>query len=129
MIEIRWHKETNEIDLGGTPQDLQYVRQSILSLIQADETQISISVAADFNPALYSGRLSSLIIRKSKGATKVSIVTNQLEIEGNSEKLEAFADWFDFEADVSHYHYHFEYYPGDTWVDPDSLPLVISVRS
>jgi glycerate kinase len=129
MIEIRWHKKTNEIDLGGTSQDLQYVRQSILSLIQATETQVSISVATDFNPAPYSDRLSSLIIRKGKGATKVAIVTNQLEIEGNFEKLEAFADWFDFEADGSDYHCHFEYYPGDTWVDPDSLSLVISVRS
>ena len=129
MIEIRWHEETNEIDLGGTSQDLQHVRQSILGLIQANETQISISVAVDFNPAPYSECLGSLIIRKGKGATKVAIVANPLEIEGDSEKLEAFAGWFDFQADVSPYHCHFEYYAGNIWIDPDSLPLVISVRS
>jgi len=129
MIDIRWHKETNEIDLEGTSQDLQFIRQSILNLIQADETQIIISAADDFDPAPYSDCLSFLVIRKSKGSTKVAVVTNRLEIEGDSERLEAFAGWFDFEADVSHYHCHFEYYPGDTWVDPDSLPLVISVRS
>jgi hypothetical protein len=56
-------------------------------------------------------------------------VANQLEIEGSPEKLEVFADWFDFKAETSHYHCHFEYYPGDTCVAPDSLPLVISVRS
>jgi hypothetical protein len=129
MIEIRWHEETNEIDLGGTPQDLQYIRQSILSLIQTNEAQVDISAAVDFDPAPYSNRLSFLMIRKSKGATKVAIVTDRLEVEGDPKKLEVFADWFDFEADASHYHCHFEYYPGDTWIDPDSLPLIISVLS
>ena len=98
-------------------------------MFQADEAQIIISAAVDFDPAPYSDCLSSLIIRKSKGSTKVAVVTNLLEIEGDSERLEAFAGWFDFEANVSHYHCHFEYYSGDTWIDPDSLPLVISVRS
>ena len=129
MINIRWSQKTNEIDLEGTPQALQYIRQSILNLIQEDDLQIIISVATDFDPALYSNRLTSLVIRKSKGSTKITVVANRLEIEGDSERLEAFASWFDFEADVSHYHYHFEYYPDDTWVDPDSLPLVISVQA
>ncbi|MCY7286385.1 MAG: hypothetical protein LH679_23805 [Cyanobacteria bacterium CAN_BIN43] len=99
-------------------------------MIQADETQVDVSAAVDFDPAPYSSRLSFLIIRKSKRSTKVAIVTDRLDVEGEPEKLEVFADWFDFEADASHYQYHchFEYYPGDRWIDPASLPLVISVR-
>jgi hypothetical protein len=129
MIEIRWSKETNEIDLGGTPEDLQYVRQSILHLLQADEVQSVISAAIEFNPEPYSGRLSSLVIKKSEGSTKVAIVVDYLEVQGNSKHLESFADLFSFEANQSHYHCHFEYYPGNEWIHPDSLPLVISVRS
>jgi hypothetical protein len=129
MIKIRWSQKTNEIDLEGTSQDLQYIRQSILDLIQADEPQVIISGTTNFDPTPYSNHLTSLVIRKSKESTKVKVVTNQLEIEGDSERLGAFASWFDFEADVSHYHCHFEYYPGNTWVDPDSLPLVISVQA
>jgi hypothetical protein len=129
MIEIRWSKETNEIDLEGTPEDLQYVRQSILHLLQTDEAQAVIPAAIDFDSAPYSGRLSSLVIQNSEGSTRVSVVVDCLEVQGNSKHLESFADWFNFEANQSHYHCHFEYYPDNEWIHPDSLPLVISVRS
>jgi hypothetical protein len=65
MIEIRWSDETNEIDLGGTLEDLQYVRQSILHLLQIDKVQSVIPAAIDFDPAPYSGKF----IQKSEGST------------------------------------------------------------
>jgi hypothetical protein len=128
MIEIRWNEKTSEIDLGGTPEDLQYIRQSILRLIRTGEVQISISANLDFEPAPYSSRLSFLIIRKSVGFTKVIIATDHLEVKGNPDNLATFAEWFDFEDSVSNYHCHFDYYEGNEWIAPDSLPLVISVR-
>jgi hypothetical protein len=92
MIEIRWSKETNEIDLEGTPEDLQYVRQSILHLLQTDEAQAVIPAAIDFDSAPYSGRLSSLVIQNSEGSTRVAVVVDYLEVQGNSKHLESFAD-------------------------------------
>jgi hypothetical protein len=65
----------------------------------------------------------------SEGSTRVKIVADYLEVKGSFKHLESFADWFDFEANQSQYHCHFEYYPGNEWIYPDSLPLVISVRS
>jgi hypothetical protein len=127
VIKIRWNKETNEIELGETPEDLQYVRQSILHLLQTNMVQAVISADIDFDPAPYSDILSSLVIQKSEGSTKVAIVADYLEVKGNPKCLESFADWFDFEANQSNYHCHFEYYPDNEWIHPDSLPLVISV--
>ena len=130
MIEIRWSKETNEIELGGTLQDLQYIRQSILHLIhQTDRTQIIISTAIDFDPSPYSSRLSFLVIDKSENFIRVQIAADYLEVRGNPKKLEVFADWFDFESNLSQDHRHFEYYPGNELISPDSLPCVISVQS
>ena len=130
MIEIRWSEETNEIDLSGTPQDLQYIRQSILHLIhQTDQTQIIISTAIDFDTSPYSSRLSFLVIDKSENFIMVQVAANCLEVRGNPKNLEVFADWFDFESNVSQYHCHFEYCPGNELISPDSLPLVISVQS
>jgi hypothetical protein len=130
MIEIRWSEETNEIEVGGTPQDLQYVRQSILHLIhQTDETQIIISAAIDFDPSPYSSRLSFLVIDKSENLIRVQLAADCLDVRGNPKNLEVFADWFDFESNMSQYHCHFDYYPGNDLISPDSLPLVISVKS
>jgi hypothetical protein len=127
MIEIRWSGATNEIELRGTPEDLQYVRRSILQLLQTDEVQAIIPAAIDFDPYPYSGKLNSLVIYKSESSTIVTMVANYLEVKGNYNHLESFADWFDFEANQSHYHCHFEYYPDNEWIHPDSRPLIISV--
>jgi hypothetical protein len=129
MIEIRWDEETNEIEMTGTPQELQLICRSILHLTQTNETQITIPTAIDFDPAPYSSCLNSITICKSEDLIKVAIKTDRLEIHGSPKNLEIFADWFNCEDDTAHYHCHFEYYPGNDLIHPDSLPLVISARS
>lgn len=128
MIEIRWSEKINEIELRGTLQDLQNVRQSILDLLQTDEVQINISANVNVEPAPYSSRLSFITIRKGIGSTKVTVATEHLEVAGNPDCLAKFAEWFDFEGSESNCHCHFDYYEGNEWIAPDSLPLVISVR-
>jgi hypothetical protein len=129
MIEIRWDKETNEIEMAGTLQDLQHVCRSILHLTQTNETQITIPAAINFDPAPYSNCLNFIAISKNEDLIKVAVAIDRLEIHGSPKNLEVFADWFNCEDDAAHYHCHFEYYPGNDLIHPDSLPLVISVRS
>lgn len=129
MIEIRWNEKTNEINLGGTLQNLRYVRQSILHLIETDEIQVNISANVNFDPAPYSSLLSFLTIRKGVGSIRVTIATDCLEIEGDIAKLAVFAEWVNFEDSAFNYHCHLDYYEGNEWIAPDSLSLVISVRS
>jgi hypothetical protein len=129
MIKIKCDKKTNEIEMAGTPQELQLVCRSILHLTQTNETQITISAAIDFDPAPYSNCLNSITICKSEDLIKVTIAIDRLEIHGSPKNLEVFADWFNCEDDTAHYHCHFEYYPGNDLIHPDSLPLVISMRS
>jgi hypothetical protein len=129
MIEIRWDEETDEIEIAGTTQELQHVYRSILHLAQTNGNQITIPAAIDFDPAPYSSCLNSITIRKSEDLIKVLIAIDHLKMHGSPKNLEIFAGWFNCEDDTAHYHCHFEYYPGNDLVHPDSLPLVISARS
>ncbi len=73
--------------------------------------------------------LNFIAISKNEDLIKVAIMIDHLEIKGSPKNLEVFADWFNCEDDAAHYHCHFEYYPRNDLIHPDSLPLVISVRS
>jgi hypothetical protein len=129
MIEIRQDEETNEIEMTGTPQELQLICHSVLHLAQTNEVQITIPTAIDFDPAPYSSCLNFATIYKSEDLIKVTINLDHLEIHGSPKNLEIFAGWFNCEDETAHYHCHFEYYPGNDLIHPDSLPLVISARS
>ncbi|MFW9263635.1 hypothetical protein [Nostoc sp. CALU 546] len=130
MIYIRFSNNSygGEIDLSGTSTDLKSIRQSILELLQSQDVQICIP-ANEVDPAPYDSCLNSLLIRKSDCSLKVMVSASSLRIEGTAEKLKVFAGWFDFnDSTESGYHNHFNYYEGNEWVDPASVPLVISVQ-
>ncbi|BAZ51805.1 hypothetical protein JMG10_38835 [Nostoc ellipsosporum NOK] len=130
MIHIRFSNNSygSEINLSGTPADLRSIRQSILELLQSQDVQICI-LANEVDPAPYDSCLNSLLICKSDCSLKVMLSASSLKIEGTLEKLKVFAGWFDFsDSTESGYHNHFDYYEGNEWVDPASVPLVISVQ-
>ncbi|MEH1933128.1 MAG: hypothetical protein V7L14_05265 [Nostoc sp.] len=130
MIHIRFSDNHygGEIDLSGTPGDLRSIRQSIIELLQAEDVQVCIP-ANEVDPAPYDSCLNSFLIRKSDCSLKVMVAGSSLKIEGTPEKLEVFADWFNFDNSTeSGYHQHFDYYEGNEWVDPGSVSLVISVQ-
>ncbi len=129
MIQIRF--SDGELEISGSPQVLRQVSQSMLNLIY-DQAQLSVSLEAEtINPAPYAFCLRQLSIVKTTGLIKLSVTENVLQIEGAPERLEAFANWFDFDDNThSGYHCHFEYLGLEKDpVDPDSIPLVIAVRN
>jgi hypothetical protein len=129
MIEIRY-AAPNEVDISGTADELQSVRQAILDLAQSDASQITIDADSVIDPTSYKSALSKLIIRKAECPTKVSLKNErEIQVEGTADCLEAFASFFDFNSDDRKgAHSHYEYYEGNRWIAPDSMPLVISVR-
>lgn len=130
MIAIRFNNDCSggEVELSGTVQELQNIRQSILNLIQIQDVRVCIP-AAEVEPTPYNCCLKALSIFKTNGSIKVSVFENFLKIEGEPDNLESLAEWFDFDENTrSGYHRHFDYYEGNKWVDPRSIVLIISVR-
>lgn len=121
---------SEEIELSGSPKELRDVRQLILNLIQDRERVTCVVETATVNPFPYNLCLSSLRICKSNGFIRVSIFESCLQIEGELDKLEAFAEWFNFDDEtLSGYHCHFEYLGSDDLTDVNSNSLVISIKS
>jgi hypothetical protein len=129
MIEIRY-SAPYDLDISGTVDELQLVRREILDLIQSDASQIAFDADNAIDPAPYNSALIKLIIRKGQSPTKVSLTNEKdIQVEGSPDCLEAFASFFDFELSVRKgAHSHHEYYEGNEWIAPDSIPLVISVK-
>jgi hypothetical protein len=128
VIQIRF--SDGELDISGSPQALRQVSNAMLALIR-DPSQAFVSVeAATIDPAPYNVCLSRLLIVKTDGLIKLSVLGQALQIEGDPAKLENFAHWFDFDDHThSGYHAHFDYLGlDDDPVDPDSISLVIAIK-
>lgn len=129
MLEIRYSAPYS-LDFSGTVDELQMVRREVLDLIASDSTRISFQANDAIEPAPYNSALSKLVIVKGQCPTRVSLEQEtEIHVEGLPYCLEAFASFFDFKTDyVKGAHSHYEYYEGNEWIAPDSIPLVISVK-
>ena len=129
MLEIRY-SAPDSLDISGSVDELQRVQSDILKLVQSDTRQISFAADSTIDPVPYQYALSKLVIVKGHCPTRISLKDEkEILVEGSSDCLEAFASFFEFEFDAEKAsHAHFEYYQGNDWIAPDSIPLVIGVK-
>ncbi len=132
IIEIGFSGTQNsgQLDLSGSPKALQYIGKSIINLVHDRDQVICVVEAAIFNPSPYNVYLKSLSICKSNTLIKILVLANSLYIQGSQDTLAIFASWLlDFDDTWCGHHRHIDYYEGNEWIDPRSIPLVISVKN
>ncbi len=129
MIEIRY-TSPSELDIAGQPAELEAIRRRILDLVEAHNNEIVIEADATIDPTPYEYALAKLTIAEGSGPVKVTVCDDmELRVDGSREALDAFASFFYFEPDAKEgSHAHYEYYIGNDLIDPESVPLVISVK-
>lgn len=121
--------DDGEVSISGTPENLRQVRQFMVDFIQSDRVEATIATL-DVDPTPFDRCLKFLSIAKDSGAVKLSVVDNLLQIVGDARRILTFADWFDFADDTPDwYHCHHDGCCGEEWVDPQSFPLVIGIRT
>jgi hypothetical protein len=131
IIEISFSGTQNsgQLDVAGSPKALRYVSESIFNLVHDKDRIICVVKAAIFDPTPYDIYLKYLSICKSNTLIKCSVFDNCLYIQGSNDKLTVLANWFYFDDDTpSGYHQHVDYYDENEWIEPVSIPLVISVK-
>lgn len=128
MIVIRW-TAPSELDVSGSPSELRAVKTRILDFAAGAEAHTLIHADSDADPAPYSKSLEILRVAKGVGPTRISVDGTVMNVTGSQKHLEVFAKNFDFSDDSpSRNHVHYEFYAGNQWIAPDSVPLVVSVR-
>jgi hypothetical protein len=129
MLEIRY-SAPYDLEISAAVDELQMVRQEILDLIQSDVTRYSFEADSTIDPAPYHSALSKLFIRKGQGPVRISLKDEkEILAEGSPSCLEGFASFFNFESGAEKgAHAHFEYYEGNDWIAPDSIPLVVRLE-
>jgi hypothetical protein len=129
MLEIRY-SAPHDLEISGTVDELQMVRRGILDLVESDAARIVFVADAAIEPSPYNSALSKLVVMRGQCPTKISLKDEgEVHVEGSPYCLEAFASFFEFKPDTAKgAHSHYEYYEGNEWVAPDSIPLVIGVK-
>lgn len=128
MLKIRYSAPL-ALELSGSVRDLALVSEEVQALLKEPLRQeITFEAETLYDPLPYSEILSELIIRKSLEPASVRLSDSSLLVSGPNEALDAFATFLDFEPDSAPgLHSHYEYYPEHPFLDPHSLPLVITV--
>ena len=128
MIGIRY-TPPNELDVAGSPDELESIRRRILDSVETHDG-IALEADATIDPTPYEAALARMTITEGRGPAKVTVRDGiEVRVEGSREALEALASYFYFDQGAGKgAHAHYEYYGGSDLIDPDSVPLVISVR-
>ena len=128
MIEISYSE--NELDISGTIDELQEVRQKIIAFLDSNISSLVIEANPNFDPQPYLLTIPKMVIEKGQDPIKVSVVNaNEVNVKGALESLEGFESFFDFDPGAkSGAHSHYEYYEGNEWVAQNSITLVIGIK-
>lgn len=128
MIKIRYSHPV-DLDLSGSWRDFRQLLNSICSLIKTDSRELIVSVETNFDPSPYNLVIPKLIVLVQTGPVKVFIQHQCLYIAGSPDNLEGFSSYLLFNENAKPGdHKHFEYYQDHFWIDPQSIPLVITIK-
>ena len=118
------------INISGSWEELQNLRKDILKLINTDLKGIFIQTESNFNPTPWDFVSKHLEIIKGVSPVKVSVSKKRVvQLEGIQESLEKFSSFLNFEKNAaSGLHSHYEYFEGNEWIHPDSIPLIIVIK-
>ena len=118
-----------DLDISGTASELNQVQEMVLELIRSKRQELRIEADRTFAPTPYEQSIAALIVRRGTGPTLISVLDQDVVAVGADHCLEAFASWFAWPLDAKFSaHAHYEYFEGNEWIAPKSIPLVIGIR-
>lgn len=119
----------DELEISGSYQEMNEIKVKLLSLSEGINTELCIDTDNNADPSPYEKALNSMQAFVSLGPTKISVVGDNVVIEGSSESFDRFSSFFGFnEGDPSGTHNHHEYIKGDTFIHPSSIPTVVGIE-
>jgi hypothetical protein len=119
-----------DLDLSGSRADLESLRAAVLALIEEGEGEHSVAASTQGDASPYALFLGSLRVRVGAGPTVVKVEDeSELVVEGSLENLDRFCSFLAVGPDEARgWHYHYEYFDGNPYIDRDAIPLVISLE-
>ena len=127
MLCIRFSKKSG-CNISAKPLELQAISEIILRLASSGSGSHTFFGDSSISPNPYDQLLHQLVISVTTGTICATINGDTLSICGGSEFLKPFASFFDFDDKTpSGHHNHHEYFEGNSYVSPNSTPLVIGV--
>lgn len=127
MLCIRFTKQGG-CEITASPAELRAIAKVISHLASSSHGSDSFAGDVSLSPKPYDRLLSRLTISVTSGPVCVAVDGDTLSIGAGPEFLIPFASFFDFDDKTpSGHHHHHEYFEGNSYISPNSTPLVIGV--
>lgn len=129
MLEIRFSKG-EDIELSGMLAELEDLSEALKDLAEGRTSELRVDADRTIDPAPWESIGQAAIIRRVGDSVRISMDgESRLIIEGSGENLDRFASFLNFDEDApSGSHSHFEYEDGNEFIEPESIPLIVSVK-
>ncbi len=126
MISISF-TEPDELYIWGSTKDLKDIALSLTKVggVGGNEFEIKAEIV-DSTP--YDRSLELISVKVTEGPVKVGVINNEARVTGSQEALSTFSSFFEFEETARKGdHTHHEYFSGNEYIHPNSIPTVIGV--
>ena len=114
----------NDLEVAGSAAELSAIAQQV-SQLEAPE-RFTVSAETNFDPAPYAECLPTLTFAAGSGPVLVLADASGMRIAGSQQHLRSFASFLTFADGEVGTHAHFEYYTDNSFIAPESTPLVIT---
>lgn len=126
MLHIKYTPPV-DLELSANPSELLTLSAEIAAFtIHPKVNELNLLADGSVDPAPFTRCLTGLRVRRSAYPACVAVDGEELIIAGTNETLALFCSFLESAAQDGHVHY--EYYEGDEYISPDSLPLVVRVE-
>ncbi len=127
MIAISYTKP-DELYIWGSIKELQDIVINFSNLVKGINNEFKVK-AKKIEPTPYDNSLEYLTVKVTNGPTKISVIDNEVLVEGSINSMSSLLTFFDFENSSSKGdHSHHEYFFGNEYIHPDSIPTIIGVE-
>jgi hypothetical protein len=126
-MKIRY-SPPRELEVEGSPSELQGIRSLLLNPKSVEEGFV-VEADTSFDPAPYQNCLERIVVKIGTEPILIKVDSGSLMVTGSLKDMERFASYFDAPEDpASGWHQHHEYFEGNNYIAPDSVPVVISTE-
>jgi hypothetical protein len=114
-----------ELDISGSPSEMNAIADRIEQLSIGEELLAATDIA-DARP--YDRCLVGLTACIGEGPVRVSVDGDRVIITASPLMMRKFASFFRFDPNARRgMHHHHEWFKGNEYVTPDSIPLVVGI--
>jgi len=126
-MRIATDTKCEQVDISASRSEFREMATAVKQLIPGETASFDGDSGRDVSP--WDRSLARLAVAAQDGPVCATVVDDAVVITGSRSMLDVLTSYMEFPEDAhSGYHHHHEYFEGDQYIDPKSVPLIFTME-